>query len=478
MDFSRRESMVLLVAVAVVFIICFAFTHWLASGVASVLTQLTPAFKLGITTWALVSPVVLVMSWGCYKRWQDVSGGGQQLALRLGAVPVKRDVQQRTYAQLLNVVEEIAIAAGISPPESYILNNESSINAFVAGNRDCTVLVLTKGAMDKLDKQEVRAVVAHEIAHIANDDLNISMKLLIALGGLCAISEVGRSCFKGARNRHNRDPYSLSEDHPSLVPAYIASVILGVFLCMLGGVFTFFGDILKAAFTRKRELLADAKAVQYTRDTWGLASALNKISQNNSAQGLYSKYSDEIAHMCIDAPSLHFLFPKWLATHPAMETRISGIERHFEVKSRKKEPHAHEKSTSSGVGVARTVVNPDVSNQAQLRTMNDSFPEVAILIAMMVQTSGNNEEKNNAKYQSTLKCYTNQPIPMCNADDPASGAKLEHALDSLLQLPAIQRQSLLDHLAELAEHDGIHMDAEKKMLEHVYTRLNAANKAA
>jgi len=475
---SRRESMILLAAFAAVFIICFLFVHWLASGVATVLHAMTPALHHKLTTWLLICPIALVIMIGCYTRWRDVSSGGHQLAMRLGAMPMTRNAEHRSQSQLLNIVEEISIAASITAPASYVLKNESSINAFVAGTSDCTVLVVTQGALDKLSEQEMRAVVAHEIAHIDNNDLSLSMKLLVALGGLNAITEAGHACFKRARVKRNDDPFARSMSSQNSAALSVVFVIMGVFLYLLGGVFTFFGDVLKAAFSRKRELLADAKAVQYTRNTWGIASALDKIAKNKQRIGLHSKYSSEIAHMCIDAPSLHFLFPKSLATHPALDTRISAIEPHFQVKSRKRERPADEASKHPTNGVARTVIGSDVSNALSTRTMSDCLPELAILIAMMVQTSGNNADKNAIKYQSTLKCYTNKTIPMHSADAPNSEAELERALDCLLQLPANQRQNLTDHLAELAEHDGVHMEAEVNLLEHIYSRLNPDSKAA
>jgi len=128
---SRRESMILLAAFAAVFIICFLFVPWLASGVATVLHAMTPALHHKLTTWLLICPIALVIMIGCYTRWRDVSSGGHQLAMRLGAMPMTRNAEHRSQSQLLNIVEEISIAASITAPASYVLKNESSINAFV-----------------------------------------------------------------------------------------------------------------------------------------------------------------------------------------------------------------------------------------------------------------------------------------------------------------------------------------------------------
>ena len=115
---SRRHSTLLLAAFAVVLIVCFLVIYWYASSAAGILQKINPGLNLTLTKLVLISPMALVIISGCYKRWQDVSNGGHQLATRLGAILIERNGKQRMHTQLLNVVEEMSVAAGISPPDS------------------------------------------------------------------------------------------------------------------------------------------------------------------------------------------------------------------------------------------------------------------------------------------------------------------------------------------------------------------------
>jgi len=489
----RRESFLLLAAFAVVFIICFSIVHWFANAVSSI-SLLFSGVNRELVKWCIVGAFAAVVTYGCYQRWRDVAGGGHKLAEHLGAVRVKRKTDIRQQRQLLNMVEEISIAAGIKPPHCYLLPMEGSINAFVAGNKASTVLVVTQGALTHFNEDEMRAVVAHEIGHVANNDLALSMKLLIGLGGLNAITEAGYSFYSSThiKSSHKSNVSDMlsggtSLAHSSPVFSFMLSIVLGTLLVVLGSVFTFFGNILKTAFSRKREFLADAKAVQFTRDTWSMASALNTIAEHDELRGLRLRYQGEIDHMCIDAPGAQLFFDKWLATHPPLDKRIKSIEPHFDVKSRKKKEReagaadttsTNTSGNSKSAGAARTVIAANAEPVGSALSVDSCAEQLSILISLMIQTSGYSGEAVNSKYENTLKCYTNEKHPMRSWEEPNIAEELESALDTLLQLPAAQRQNLLDHLGELVEHDGILLDEEKKLLAHVYARLNPADKAA
>ncbi len=486
---KRRESLLLLVGFAAAFAVCFAIIYWLASAIAGWVPDDTQVF----VKWGIISGFAGVITWGCYQRWQDVAGGGHTLAEHLGAERIHRRTDDRNQRRLLNMVEEISVAAGIKPPRAYVLPMEQSINAFVAGNRTSTVLVVTRGALTHFNEDEMRAVVAHEIAHIANDDLGISMKLLIGLGGLNAITEAGYSCYATTHIKSSDNKIvDMFSDNPSRrhgnpVAGFMLAIIVGTLLVLLGCVFTLLGDILKTAFSRKREFLADAKAVQYTRDTWAMASALQTISEHEELRGLRLRYQGAIDHMCIDAPGSHMFFDKWLATHPPLDTRIKSIDPHFDIKLRKRREReaggntdaaATNASGNKSAGAARTVIAPAAEPIVSALNIAHCGAELSILISLMIQTAGYNDESNLPKYESTLKCYTGEKHPMRNWQEPNITEEFESALDTLLKLPAIQRQNLLDHIGELVEHDGILLEEETRLLEHVYKRLNPSDKAA
>lgn len=488
---TKRESLMLKLAFSAVFLACFAIVYWLAALTTTPFEYFFPTLNSDLVHWGIVTAFTVVLVHGCYVRWKDVSSGGEQLALRLGATPITRHTNDRAHKLFLNLVEEMSVAATIPAPNCFVMNSESAINAFVAGTRECTVLVVTQGTIEKLDVDELRGVIAHEIAHIANDDISTSMKLLIAIGGLNAISVAGRACFSTWSLFPDRKPdtnllfsNSIHRQRPTdnafivVVAISIVSSIAGITLCTLGWIFTLLGQVLKAAFSRKREELADAKAVQFTRDSWGIASALNKIASNEHSRGLHSRYSEDVAHMCIDGPTSLFLFPNWMATHPPIESRILSIEPYFKIKQRKSKNGNTVDATKAKQGATRTIVKPDAVTTASKVTLHNSTTELSILFSLMIQSSGYNNDANEKKFAATLKCYTNDSPIMRQANEPGIEEEFKRALDTLYQLPAAQRQNLLDHIAELVDHDGIQTKEEASMLSHIYNQLNPLDKAA
>ena len=490
---NRRESAVLLFAFAAVFAVCFSVVYWFAESVASLFASVPTPYP-SLIKWGIFSVFTFIVVLGCYRRWSDVAGGGDKLAEHLGASKLNRANAERREKRLLNMVDELSIAGGVKAPTSYVLQTEHSINAFVAGNSKRTVMVVTQGALEHLSEDELRAVVAHEIGHIANNDLSISMKLLIGLGGLKAISEAGYACYAQTHVKNTSSNNitamfgaSSGSDHTNPAAAFMLHIVLGTLLIALGSLFSFFGDVLKSAFSRKRELLADAKAVQFTRDSWSMASALNTLAEKENLRGMRLRFQGEVDHMCIDSPTTHRFFPKFLATHPPLQKRIASIDPHFDVKHRKKKEQAARKNSAGDAttrehhvkqGSARTVVSHDIGFTNESSSIGDCGEELALLFSLVIQTSGYKHEANNAKYLGTLKCYVNEALPMRTADEPGIEEEFEKALRTLLTLPAIQRQNLLDHLAELVDHDGIQLPEETHMLERVYSRLNPSQKAA
>lgn len=472
---SNRQSLVLLAAFATVFFVCFTAVYWFASFIAYPIHWLFDGLSTGLIKWSLIGLFAVVIAVGCFKRWRDVSEGGERIARLLGAQEVERSSASAQDKQFLNTVEEMAVAANVLAPQCYCLRGESSINAMVAGNKKSTALIVTQGALDKLSTDEFRAVVGHEMGHIVNNDLVFTMRLLIALGGLNAISEAGYHCFEPTQIKASGTSASA---HDIGVAGYALLIVMGVFLCVIGSFFKLCGDILKAAFSRKRELYADAKSVQFTRNTWGLASALNKIAEDSSNRRLSSVYSAEIAHMCIDRPRAHFLFPRLLATHPPLQTRIDTVEPHFDVKNRKKTRTEEEPPAANTGWAGRTQLNAVANPAHMFVSLVDCDAELAVLLAMVIQSGGYDADVSRSKYEQTLKTYTGATIPMAMAGTNDAEHGLNDALEKLALLPPMQRQNLLDHIAEIMEHDGIKMQSEADLLEIIRSRLNPPAAAA
>ncbi|MBX6751621.1 MAG: M48 family metallopeptidase, partial [Micromonosporaceae bacterium] len=260
---------------------------------------------LGFTSVA----VAAVIGLAALVRTVSLRGGGGRVARELGGVLVPPDTRDPALRRLRNVVEEMAIAAGVSVPEIYVLPNEPSINAFAAGwsTSDAAVAV-TQGALDRLSRDELQGVIGHEFSHVVNGDMRLNIRLIGLLFGILFLSIIGRNLmvFGGGRgSRDNRNPVPL----------------IGIALLIAGGVGVLVGRIIQASVSRQREYLADASAVQYTRQTAGLAGALKKIAGLPSGSQLRSPKRDEVGHMLFGPGSG---FSGLFATHPPLADRIKA----------------------------------------------------------------------------------------------------------------------------------------------------------
>ncbi|MES2917281.1 MAG: M48 family metalloprotease [Pseudomonadota bacterium] len=280
-------------------------------------------------TWTpqAVLGTVLIIASGSLREYLLLRGGGPALAASMGARRLDFATRDPAERQFLNVVAEMAIASGVPAPALYVLDNESGINAFVAGlSLDQTVMVVTGGALGQFNRDELQAVVGHEFSHILNGDMRLNVRLLALLAGILAIGQVGgfliRISFDTRRRRSRRGDSDRKGGAPQLA-------VLGVALWLVGYIGLFFGRLIKAAISRQREFLADASSVQFTRNPDGLASALLKIRDQHS--WLSGLYAETMSHMCI-AESLDF--SSWLATHPPLDQRVAALGRHYLARDR------------------------------------------------------------------------------------------------------------------------------------------------
>ena len=256
--------------------------------------------------------IVLVIGLASLYRIVTLRGGGSAVALQLGGRPVAADTADFTYRRLRNVVEEIAIAAGVPVPDIFVLEEEAAINAFASGYvpTDAAVTV-TRGALDKLTRAELQGVIGHEFSHILNGDMRLNIRLIGVVFGIVVIATVGRKIAEvGARGGKD-----------SAVPALLG---LGVFV--VGYIGVIFARLIKASVSRQREFLADASAVQFTRQTEGIAGALKKIGGLSEGSKLASGETEEVAHMLFgDGIGYSALF----ATHPPLVLRIRKLDPAF-----------------------------------------------------------------------------------------------------------------------------------------------------
>ncbi len=267
--------------------------------------------NIPIDTWFWISGGVigLVGVASAYK-YLSIQGGGRAIAESLGGQLVHQHVDNPQQRQLLNIVEEMAIASGISVPPVYLIP-ESSINAFAAGfSSDDAVIGINQGTLDLLNRAELQGVVAHEFSHILNGDTNINLRLMAILHGILFMGMIGFGLMRaGGFSRRNGLPL----------------IALGVGLLIIGYGGTFFGNLIKSAVSRQREFLADASAVQFTRDRNGIANALRKIGGFSIGSTMTNKAAEQASHMFFGAVAKRFS-GNLLSTHPPLDKRILAID--------------------------------------------------------------------------------------------------------------------------------------------------------
>jgi Zn-dependent protease with chaperone function len=256
----------------------------------------------------------------------NLRDGGDAVARMAGGrlVPSSsRDLQER---RLLNVVEEMALASGVACPKVYLLDREESINAFAAGyNPNEAVIAVTQGTLKRLARDELQGVVAHEFSHILNGDMRMNVRLIGVLFGIQMIAGFGqhlmdfglRSWGMGARDRGDRGP--------SLQVIFLA---VGFALFAIGYIGIVFGRLIKSALSRQREFLADASAVQFTRNRDGIGGALRKIGglahSGGAAARIRHPNAEQLSHLFLSAikPAL---WSGLFATHPPLRERLRRI---------------------------------------------------------------------------------------------------------------------------------------------------------
>ena len=324
-DRARRHTtrmvvlFVLAVAAIVLAVDLVAAATWLAlakdtllSRRASLLVQV-PAWVYGGGTLVALG----VIAGGTWYRINQLSRGGVAVARMVGARWVKRNSQDRLERRLLNIVEEMAIASGITVPAVFIMDQEGGINAFAAGySPNEAAVTVTRGALEHLNRDQLQGVVGHEFSHILNGDMRLNVRLLGVIAGIVLIGSIGRFLMHPAMVAH--DDGRVASRRRSDVRLFVA----GLVLWLIGGVGVLFGQIIKATVSREREYLADAASVQFTRNPEGIAGALHKIGQTSGT--ISNRYAEELSHMYFGA-SVGVAMFSLFATHPPLEDRIRRV---------------------------------------------------------------------------------------------------------------------------------------------------------
>ena len=317
-DTAKRNTGKLIFLFALAVLSLIVITNFLVMAVLSIsgAGMTSVAVKTGVhfdpmmflTIGAIVSSIVL---FGSLYKISSLSGGGARIAEMMNGRLLVAGSADPAERRVLNIVEEMAIASGTPVPPVYLME-ESGINAFAAGYSPSDAIVaVTRGTIDTLSRDQLQGVIAHEFSHILHGDMRINIRLIGVLHGIMVLGIIGYHLLRGgAYSRRSKDSGGI--------------VFVGLALVIVGFVGTFFGNLIKAAVSRQREYLADASAVQFTRNPDGIGQALMQIARNQDRSYIKNPKSAEISHALFEEGQVSAL-SRLYATHPPLNDRILAI---------------------------------------------------------------------------------------------------------------------------------------------------------
>jgi Zn-dependent protease with chaperone function/uncharacterized tellurite resistance protein B-like protein len=461
-------TLIVITTVLVVFMLSLAESP----GEAGTLTPALFTSQIFVGVSALVISIVLLATW---YRVAQLRGGGRAVAESLGGRLLNTCTRDADERKVLNIVEEMAIAAGLAVPQVYLLE-DPAINAFAAGYQSQDAVIgVTRGCISLLSRDELQGVIAHEFSHIFNGDMRLNIRLIAWLYGIMVIGMIGYYLMRSNVYRHSSS--SRGNNRGGIV-------VLGLGLLVIGYTGTFFGNLIKAAVSRQREFLADAAAVQYTRNPGGISGALKKIGGLAAGSRLSTVDVGEISHMLF-GQGMAGLF----ATHPPLAQRIRQLEPGWNgqfpvvqegstvarTASVNTEPSTSPAATAGSAateGFVARVGEPDANSLALAGRYLALLPAVLreeahnplgsclVLQALLVNGAGDpvvakqqaylQEQLGESGYvsflrvlQETKKLPTALRLPL-----------VELTLPSLAQLSTPQRQRFLDQLQHLIDADA------------------------
>lgn len=381
--------------------------------------------------WLFISTGVLgVVGVASLYKYLMLRGGGRTIAEALGGRLISRSTSNPAQQRVLNVVEEMAIASGIAVPPVYLID-EPSINAFAAGfTTDDAVIGVNQGTIDLLNRDELQGVIGHEFSHILNGDTRINLRLMAILHGILFIGMIGYGVLRGVGMGASTSRRSNSSSGGLPVLA------LALGLLVIGYAGTFFGNLIKAAVSRQREYLADAAAVQFTRNPTGIAGALKKIGGLSTGSSMPGGTAAEASHLFFGAPRTLFL-NRLLSTHPPLPKRIRAIDPEWNGQFPRLE------SAAAG-NIAD--VHPALANLAGTATGVDSI-QVSVAAEELVDRVGVLDQQGLDSAQAMIASTAS--VLRAAAHDPYSGRAMIHAM--LLSNDADAQTRQLQHLAANAE---------------------------
>lgn len=445
----------------------------------STFTFFDPAFFIFMS----MAIVIVILSASIYKM-HTLKKGGAAVAEMLGARRITPGATDPSERRLINVVEEMAIASGIPVPQVFVLDSENNINAFAAGLElsDAAVTV-TRGALAKLNRDELQGVVAHEFSHILNGDMRLNVQLIGILFGILFLGIAGQKFLSGGR-------VSLRAGLPAMAA--------GIFLVIIGHTGSLLGRLMQCAIARQQEFLADASAVQFTRNPSGLAGALKKIGGSAFGSRISSPEARQASHLFFSEshPASWFSF---LDTHPPLVTRIRLLDPSFdgifpkmteaarEPKPMFTEPFGgtdrYRRPAVAGASALATDVtswigNPLPGHLEESRAIVTALPQdireiaatprgaASIVFALLVGKDPSRREQQAAALNRVMVLQANPDLVfplasrLAELSDRLKLPLLELAMPSLSAMTGMEKRNFL-----LMLHSLIHADGKRSLLE-------------
>jgi len=279
----------------------------------SAMVRLVPR---ALYVWSSIATATLILAVSIFNVTK-LGGGGDAVAQMVGARRVASGTGDALERRLLNVVEEMAIAAGVRVPAVYVMDGERGINAFAAGwDASNAVVAVTRGTLEALTRDELQGVIGHEFSHILNGDVRLNLRMIGVLAGILFIGSIGQFVMRNVReSRDSKGGFQI--------------FLVGLALFIIGYVGLFFARLIKAAVSRQREFLADASSVQFTRNPEGIAGALDQIRSSGAGALISGRYAEDMSHMFF-GQSVRLWLGGIFDTHPPLDERIRRIHPRFQ----------------------------------------------------------------------------------------------------------------------------------------------------
>ena len=479
-DHARRKS-TLLIAYFVLAVATIALAMYLAA--CFIMPMLTPDTNSGDSSsarsiqsheFSLWQPqlllwvgggTLLVIGLGSLYKIIELRGGGAMIANMLGGRLIQPNTNDPGERRLMNVIQEMALASGTPVPPVYVLDEEKGINAFAAGYTPADAVIgVNRGTIDYLSRDELQGVIAHEFSHILNGDMRTNIHLMGVLHGILLIAVIGFYALRFGGLSGGRSSSSKNNSG-----AYI--MLLGVAALVIGAIGLVFARLIKATLSRQREYLADASAVQFTRNPEGISGALKKIGGLSGGSRVLSAEAESASHMFFGNARRESSFISF-STHPPLRDRIRRLDPSFEGKFPEVKPYREQPGSPPARKAGKKAASPSRSSPGG-PMLGDRFPLTA---AVALGAIGTPSEQHVAQSRELLEAI---PAAIRNAvQEPFAARAAIYALllDPAETVHAKQVQVIEKREGKQTAQQAVQLEADLKQLDDSH-RLSVVDMA-